>query len=238
MKQLNRVVLVFLLSMGVISGITSTLVLYHIEDFFGEVKTLQEVRRVDICLNYDLNDEAFEFWYIHMKKWEGKYSNHPNDLGGETMKGLTWNTFLWLAPKLNIKTTKQNFLNLSDVDHIKVAKWFWDSSKASNVNHFSVSILMAEEYWGSGNMHNFLKFSSIYFEKQFSDIDSLAKFLNTVSCEIIDDYIFFIQTKRSSMFVTKSQGKVNGKDQSVFLQGWINRINDLSIKISKIKTLK
>ena len=91
---------------------------------------------------------SFARWYKFMVRWEGGYSNDKYDLGGETNKGVTWKTFLWIAPRLGIPPTREVFLAMPQEVHERIARFFYDMFKG--VPWEGLRFYLADFRWGSG----------------------------------------------------------------------------------------
>lgn len=94
-------------------------------------------------------DTLFEEWYRFMVRFEGGYVNDPADPGGETNRGVTWRTFVSLAPKLGYKPTRKLFLSMPNELHRKIARYFWDTY-GKGLKNECLRWWIVEFRWGSG----------------------------------------------------------------------------------------
>jgi lysozyme family protein len=100
--------------------------------------------------------DAFETWYSHLKRWEGKSLNEIvfvdlDDVG--TNLGIRFDTWAALAPRLfGIKDEElqRRFKNMKPAEHKEVARWYWKKSGADYIDDDRISALFAEAYWGGG----------------------------------------------------------------------------------------
>lgn len=81
-------------------------------------------------------------------KHEGGYSNHPNDNGGCTMKGITIGVFRRYYG--NDKTC-EDLKKITDEQWLKIFKTgYWDKINADNIQNQSIANLCVDMAWGSG----------------------------------------------------------------------------------------
>lgn len=87
----------------------------------------------------------------HIKEFEGGYANNPNDRGGETMKGITWPTYVNLVYRVLGRTSsKSHFLSLTDEEVSKFMHWYFRESGADRFRNQSVAEYFADFFWGTG----------------------------------------------------------------------------------------
>ena len=131
-------------------------------------------------------------------KWEGGYSNNPNDKGGATNKGITQSTYnTWLRSKGQ---------NIKDV---------------RNITNDEVREIYYNNYWvkaGCPNMTD--KFAILAFDTAVNmGVSRVQEFLKAAEYKYPDKFII----ARIAKYVEFS--KVG--NQKIFLQGWLNRAIDL-----------
>ena len=98
--------------------------------------------------NWDAIGRDFQRYIL---RWEGGYVNHPDDPGGHTNKGVTLATFQNLAPALlGIPGTLDNLKKLTDAQHLKILKYYWDSVKGDSFSNPVIAAYATELAWGSG----------------------------------------------------------------------------------------
>lgn len=158
----------------------------------------------------------------YLVKWEGKYSNHPNDAGGCTMIGVTIGTYRKYYGKN--KTCE-------DLKHIKQEEWlrifkqgYWDKMKADQIENQSLAELCVDWLWGSGPITAIKKIQSIIGAK----VDGVVG-PETLGILNSDPERWFgqIWVARRQFFYNIVERKPS---QQVFLKGWLRRLNDITWK--------
>ena len=138
-------------------------------------------------------------------KWEGGYSNNPNDLGGATNYGITQATYnQWRYMKdLNLK-------------HVK------------DISQNEVEEIYYNEYWLRAGCEKMTpKFAVLVFDTAINMGLSRAKeFLKVAEYKHPEAYI---QAREAKYREFARYG-----NQSIFLQGWLNRLNDLKKFVDKL----
>lgn len=142
----------------------------------------------------EIFDKALKF----VLRWEGGYSNHKDDVGGATNKGVTQATYnTWLF---------SNGKNLKDVRHI---------------SDDEVRQIYYNNYWlkaGCDKMTE--KFAIICFDTAVNmGVSRVSEFLKYAKYKSTDKFLL----ARIRKYVEFA--KVG--NQKVFLQGWLNRVMDL-----------
>ena len=142
--------------------------------------------------------ECFNKALQFVLKWEGGYSNNPNDKGGATNKGITQNTYnSWLHSKGQ---------NHKDVRHI---------------TDNEVREIYYNNYWlkaGCPSMTD--KFAIIAFDTAVNmGVGRIKEFLEAAEYKYPDKFLL-ARIKKYNEFA-----KVG--NQKVFLVGWLNRVFDL-----------
>lgn len=83
-----------------------------------------------------------------IKKWEGGYSNDPDDAGGCTMNGITIATYQRYFGK---DKTCSDLKNITDDECTYIfINGFWDKFKADQIENQSIAQLCVQMGWGSG----------------------------------------------------------------------------------------
>lgn len=174
--------------------------------------------------------------FVHfIRKWEGGLSRHSSDSasahpcpttlngksGYHTNAGITYQAWVHSFGHDN----DSRFLAMNSDDWFKVFKGsYWDSVKADQINDKIVAIFVTEIAWGSGTNQA---------------IRTLQKSVNACGLKIEVDGAIGLHTitavnslnsrellavmfaERERFFRAISKGK-----NSVFLKGWLNRLND------------
>ena len=162
-----------------------------------------------------------EKYGIFCRSWEGGWSNHHNDKGGATMKGVTYSTFCAFRKAKGLKTpTLLDLKNISDAEWNAVLRWHtWDKAKLDEINDEWVAYLLADCVWMSGA--GYLKRVQTILGLKADGI------IGPVSLKKINSMnganLFNILWQQRENFY-KGIGKGNN---SVFLKGWMRRLNSV-----------
>lgn len=155
-----------------------------------------------------------------IKKWEGGFSNHPDDRGGATMAGITFATF-----KAYRRRHGKPAPAVVDLKNISASEWeaifdegYWDACNADFIKNKRNACIIVSWAWGSGTatavklfQKNFppLKVDGIVGKQTIAALEN-ADFMKL--CDIREQFYRNIVKKNPS--------------QKVFLKGWLNRLND------------
>jgi lysozyme family protein len=149
--------------------------------------------------------ELFKKALRFVLKWEGGYSNNPNDLGGATNYGITQATYnQWRYLKdFNLK-------NIKDISENEVAEIYYN------------------EYWLRAECDKMTpKFAVLVFDTAVNMGLSRAKeFLKAAEYKYTEKFIEAREEKYREF------ARYGG--QHVFLKGWLNRLNDLKTFVEKL----
>lgn len=149
--------------------------------------------------------ELFKKALRFVLKWEGGYSNNPNDLGGATNYGITQATYnQWRYMKdFNLK-------NIKDISENEVAEIYYN------------------EYWLRAGCDKMTpKFAVLVFDTAVNMGLSRAKeFLKAAEYKYPEKFIEAREEKYREF------ARYGG--QHVFLKGWLNRLNDLKTFVEKL----
>lgn len=142
--------------------------------------------------------ETFEKALQFVLKWEGGYSNNPNDKGGATNKGITQNTYnAWL--KVHNKPVKDvKFISDNEVREIYYKNYWQAAGCPSMTDKFAILCFDTAVNMGVSRVKEFLKAA----EYKYTDKFILAR---------IRKYNEFAKVQ----------------SQRGFLHGWLNRVLDL-----------
>lgn len=160
----------------------------------------------------------------HVLKWEGGWSNDPDDNGGPTMKGVTLAVYTAYRTKKGLPAPSQK-----DLKNIIQEEWedifknmYWDRWKADYINSQSVANLLVDWVWTSGVY-------GIKFAQRILKVvdDGLVgnKTLSAIN-NYPDQMILFknLWERRKQHFTSIANSSPGNKK---FLKGWLNRLNDL-----------
>lgn len=162
----------------------------------------------------------------HILKWEGgaKYTNDPLDRGGATKYGVTIGTL----QGLKYDTNRDGKVNVEDVkalqleDFKKILKsQYWDKWQADMINNQSLANLLVDWLWGSG------KWGIIIPQRLLGVPADGVVGMNTINTlnDSNQRYIYNKVWQARKEFYEKIVK--NNPNQSKWLKGWMNRLNDL-----------
>lgn len=169
------------------------------------------------------------------RSWEGGWSNHPNDKGGATMKGVTYKVFCSFRKSRGLKEpTLLDLKNISDKEWNAVLRWHtWDRIKCDDYRSEWVAFLLADCVWmsGVGYIKRVQRMCGLKDDGVVGP-KTLAK-LNGLDQQALFNTLW--QQRKNFL-----QGIANGKN-SVFLAGWLRRLNSVrygSLKLNNGKILQ
>ena len=181
------------------------------------------------------NVEKYAKWVL---KWEGGYVNDPNDAGGETNKGITiatWKSAGYdCSQKIAQVTTKsgkvyenvtKSLYEMTDEQFTKILKTkYWDYWKADKIVSQSVAEMLVQWMWGSG----------IVGVKEAQKV--LGVVPNGVVCCKTLEAVNGRNSKELWDTLKKAREQffrdlvVKRPANKKFLQGWLNRLNDMKFE--------
>lgn len=152
--------------------------------------------------------------------WEGGFSNHPNDTGGATNKGVTIGTFTQYRKQKGMPSPSVTELkNISDDEWMDILKTlYWDRWKADKINNQSIANLLVDWYWMSGSY-------GIKYPQEVLGVkaDGLVGNITLSAINESDQKVLFdkLWERRKKHFddIVK-----RNPSQQVFLNGWMNRL--------------
>ena len=160
-----------------------------------------------------------EKYGIFCRSWEGGWSNHPNDKGGATMKGVTYKTFCDFRKAKGLpKPSVLDLKNITDKEWNSVLEWHtWGKIRADEIDDEWVAYLLADSVWMSGA--GYLKrVQSILGLKPDGIIGPISlRKMNTMNGQNLFNILW---QQRENFY--KGIGVGNN---SVFLKGWMRRLN-------------
>lgn len=160
-----------------------------------------------------------EKYGIFCRSFEGGWSNHPNDSGGATMKGVTYKTFCEFRKAKGLKKpTLLDLRNISDKEWDSVLRWHtWDKIKCDQFKSDSVAWLLADCVWMSGAGY-IKRVQALYGLK----VDGIVGAKTIAKLNGLDQKTLFntLLKQREQFYYGISKGK-----NSVFLKGWLRRLN-------------
>ena len=158
-----------------------------------------------------------------LEKWEGGWSNDPDDSGGATMKGVTLRTYTAYRKKKGLlPPTEDELRNISKEEWLDIYKtMYWDTIKGDAFQSQSVANIMVDWFWMSGVIA-IKRLQLIVGTKQDGIVGQ--KTLAAVHAKNQKELFTQLKNARHNHFisiVTKSPEKRK------FLKGWLNRLNDI-----------
>lgn len=176
----------------------------------------------------------FDIFYTQLAKHEGGYVNHGADRGGETYAGIsrryhpTWSG--WNV----IDSTKKPITTISSlVPLVKdfYYREFWDKIQGNQIKSQSVANLLADYAVNSGISRAIKDIQGILGVVQDGIIGSI-----TVNAINSSDSLQLFEALKSKRIAYVNQIARNDSSQSVFLNGWLNRINSFFFSDTAKKT--
>ena len=152
-------------------------------------------------------------------KWEGGYSNHPNDNGGCTMKGITINTYRsFFGDSKNCSDLK----NITDDEWLTIFKdGYWNPLKGDDILNQSIANIIVDWGWMSGVRTAAKKIQKIL------DVECDGKFgpitLTKLNKSDQEELFNSIYKERENFYYSICEKKPK---QQCFLKGWLNRLED------------
>ena len=157
-----------------------------------------------------------------IRRWEGGFSNHPNDKGGATMRGITISTYArYCAIKGRPDPTIEDLKAISDDTWLDILRQFyWNPMCADLIKSQAIANLCVDNVWGSGK--GYIK----VIQRELGVKDDGIVGTNTLAAlntyPAIDVFVKLWQRrKRFYQDLCK-----NSPNLQVFYKGWINRLND------------
>lgn len=152
-------------------------------------------------------------------KWEGGYSNHPNDKGGCTMKGITLSTFKQYYGK---NKTCADLKNIQDGEWLYIFEdGFWNPCKADEIKNQSIANIIVDWAWHSGTKTVIKKIQKILDV----EIDGIVgkQTINAINSSDQESLFNSIYNERKTYYHNICS---KNPSQKVFLKGWLNRLED------------
>ena len=182
----------------------------------------------------EISKRKFESLIPIVLKFEGGYSNHKNDRGGETNYGITkpfYEDYKHCAPGI-----AENIKDITKEDAIKLYKGHWDKYKVGHI-HDRRKALLYYDYIVNSNSKKVTERiqDSLNVRGYNLDVDGIMgpKTVDAVNNIPFDDFVKIIQTDRFKYLKSLTE---KDPTQNIFFKGWINRIDNLSDSVGyKIK---
>jgi lysozyme family protein len=151
------------------------------------------------------DEEIFQKAINFTLRWEGGYSNHPNDRGGSTNKGVTQKTYDNYLVKRGYK--KKDIKQISDEEVEDIYRnnyWYASQANFQPTPQLAIALFDFAVHSGPRRAKNYLaRCATVHFD-----------FKDRLNCYL---------TARKSFLKRIAKGS-----QKVFLKGWMNRMKDLA----------
>ena len=157
-------------------------------------------------------------------KWEGRFVNDPDDLGGATNKGITIGTYGEYRKRKGLPApTVQDLKNLTEKEWYEVFKTlYWDRWRADEIKNQSVANILVDWVWASG-VHGIKRPQTILGVVPDGIVGK--KTIAALNAAHPDRVFEAIKADRAKFIgeICKARPK-NEK----YRKGWMNRINAIS----------
>ena len=157
-------------------------------------------------------------------QWEGGYSNHPLDRGGETNRGITQPVYAAWRGKNRLPRRSVGFITDSEVRSIYEQE-YWETARCGllperlAVVHFDTAVNS-----GTGRATKFLQQAlGVPVTKRFDPLTVQA----VKMCDPQQTLTKYLDLKESFYRALGAR-----PSQKVFLKGWLNRLNALRKEVS------
>ena len=156
-------------------------------------------------------------------KWEGGFSNDPDDSGGATMKGITLNTFKAYRKEKGLPVPTVNDLkSISDKEWTAILKSkYWDPFKADEIKSQAIANLIVGWGWGSGVVTAIKQVQKLLGLTQDGVVGNVT--LSVINNSAPEQLFNKIWLARKDFFIDIC---INKPTQIKFLKGWTNRLYD------------
>lgn len=160
----------------------------------------------------------------HILKFEGGFVNDPDDLGGETCKGVTYKIYkLYKRRKGLPEPTVEDLKNLSDKEFTEILKtMYWDACLGDRINSQSVANAIVDWAWNSGTVTAVKEVQRILGVEDDGIIGNIT--LSAINSRSPLPLFGAIQTARK--FYVERICIARPKNKK-YRKGWMNRINNL-----------
>jgi lysozyme family protein len=151
-----------------------------------------------------------------LKEIEGGFSNHPDDMGKETMCGITLKTF---RAFFGADKTVRDLQNITEAQWNKIIRTYWDECKADQIKNQSLANLVVDWNVNSGvsGRKGVQKCLGLVADGIFG-----PKTLAALNCANTVLPFYYIKVARMQFYKELADKKEN---QINNLGGWLNRLN-------------
>lgn len=161
-----------------------------------------------------------------IKKWEGGYTNNPNDRGGCTQSGVTIGTF---RKYYGADKTCEDLKRISDEQWTHIFRaGYWNRIKGDEIQSQSIANLFLDMAWGSGTATAIKKVQAclgltvdgVVGEKTLAALNGDG---STQYHKAVFDKLWAMRKK---WFINIAKVGNN----AVFLRGWLNRLDKIQFE--------
>lgn len=152
-----------------------------------------------------------------IKKWEGGYSDNPNDRGGATNSGVTLAVYQSVYGKNKTKNDLKSMTN-EQWNYI-FTKLYWNKWKADDIKNQSIANILVDWVWMSGTS-TIKKIQSLFGLTADGIVGN--KTISYINSHDQEEVFNKIWNRRKSFYESLVK---NNPSQKVFLNGWMNRLN-------------
>ena len=152
-----------------------------------------------------------------IKRWEGGYSDNPNDRGGATNSGVTLAVYQSVYGKNKTKNDLKKMTN-DQWDYI-FTKLYWNKWKADDIKNQSIANILVDWVWMSG-LGTIKKIQSLFGLTADGIVGN--KTISYINSHDQEEVFNKIWNRRKSFYESLVK---NNPSQKVFLNGWMNRLN-------------
>ena len=150
-------------------------------------------------------DKLFKRALSFILRWEGGYVNNPSDKGGATNMGITQYTYNSWLKSLGLASRDVRHITRSEVEQIYY-----------------------KNYWRKAGCHNMSpKFALLAFDTAVNmGLARVNQFLRVAEWKYPEK---FIEAREAKYREFAKYG-----NQKIFLNGWLNRLNDLKVELESL----
>lgn len=159
----------------------------------------------------------------HILRWEGEWSNDPDDAGGATMRGVTMATYeAYCRRKGYPKPTIERLRSISREQWEDVFRtMYWDRWQGDNIKNQSVANMLVDWLWCSGKW-------GIEIPQRVLGVSIDGKVgKSTLQALNVREPRILFERLRDERKGFLNRIAVARPSSRKFLQGWLNRVNSL-----------
>lgn len=160
----------------------------------------------------------------YILKFEGGFVNDPDDLGGETCKGITFKTYKLYRQRKKLPTpTIEDLKIISDEEFTSILKeMYWDACKADFIESQSVANAIVDWAWNSGTTTAVKEIQKVLGVKSDGVIGNIT--LSAINSHSPLPLFGLIQQTRKDYIDRICKARPANEK---YRKGWMNRINSL-----------